>query len=410
VGRHIDKNQSVIGRLPRVKRQFSMKLSGLILRTTLTLTSLTCLACAALAQPDNGALQEGATLKVGPRTLTIRKLDTLPCVQSDYTKRFKFDSFNNLKLKELRARYKLDEVVAPGKDEFDRQVLLLDWVHHQFKKFGRPSISTKGALEILDGIQQGHSFFCTHYAQVYVSVAASLGWVDRELALRRHQGVAQGGSSEHSVTEIWSNQHRKWIMMDPTANMHLEKNGVPLNAFELRQEWFYHEGKDLVFVVGKEHKQYRKADLPIFLARFAGFGDLTVPVDELDKYGFIGYIPNTDRMDAGEDYGQMFIVKDQLCDGTRWHVRTLPANPAVDPYFPIGQAALKLVTMGDQLGVTLQTMTPNFKEYQARIDEGGWKSSGTDLVWNVHPGRNSLEVRTLNQFWVYGPISRVEVE
>ena len=169
-------------------------------------------------------------------------------------------------------------------------------------------------------------------------------------------------------------------------------------------------GKNLVFVVGKEHKQYRKADLPIFLARFAGFGDLTVPVDELDKYGFIGYIPNTDRMDAGEDYGQMFIVKDQLCDGTRSHVRTLPANPAVDPYFPIGQAALKLVTMGDQLGVTLQTMTPNFKEYQARIDEGGWKSSGADLVWNVHPGRNSLEVRTLNQFWVYGPISRVEVE
>ena len=35
---------------------------------------------------------------------------------------------------------------------------------------------------------------------------------------------------EHSVTEIWSNQHRKWVMLDPTSNMYLEKDGVPLNA------------------------------------------------------------------------------------------------------------------------------------------------------------------------------------
>jgi hypothetical protein len=59
-------------------------------------------------------------------------------------------------------------------------------------------------------------------------------------------------------------------MMDPTANMHLEKDGIPLSGFEIRQEWFYHEGTHLVFVVGKEGKPYRKADLPIFLARFAG--------------------------------------------------------------------------------------------------------------------------------------------
>jgi hypothetical protein len=35
-------------------------------------------------------------------------------------------------------------------------------------------------------------------------------------------------------------------------------------------------------------------------------------------------------MDAGLDYAKMFIVKDELCEGTRWHQRTVPANPAVD--------------------------------------------------------------------------------
>jgi hypothetical protein len=287
----------------------------------------------------------------------------------------------------------------------------MDWTHRQFKKFGRPSTNCHGALQILNAIDEGHTFFCAHYAEVLVSAAASLGWVDRPLALRRHQGANKvGGSTEHSVTEIWSNQHRKWVMLDPTSDMYLEKDGVPLNAFELRQEWFYRGGTNLVFVVGKERKKYRKSDLPIFLGRFAGFGDLTVDPDEPDKYGFIGYIPNTDLMDSGYDYAKMFIVKDQLCDGTKWHIRTLPANPAVDPYFPIGQAALSLRMRDGKLHVALETLAPNFKRYEVQVDRGGWKSSDKEFEWPVHSGANRLEARTVNLFGVQGPTSTAEID
>jgi transglutaminase-like putative cysteine protease len=146
-----------------------------------------------------------------------KKLEALPYVESEYTRRFKFDSADNPELEELRQRCQLDAVAAAGRDEFDRQVYLLDWVHHRFRKFGRPSVEAKGALEILQAIDQGQAFFCSHYAHVFVSAAASLGWIDRELALRRHRDSPGGGSSEHSTTEIWSNQYRKWVMMDPTA-------------------------------------------------------------------------------------------------------------------------------------------------------------------------------------------------
>ena len=162
------------------------------------------------------------------------RVDALPYVESDYTRRFKFESFDNPKLKTLRETYRLDEVVAPGKDEFDRQLLLLDWVNHRFRKFGKPSSPARGALDILEANDAGHAFFCAHYADVFVSAAASLGWVDRALALRRPDHVGQG-STEHSSTEIWSNQHRKWVMLDPTFAMHVEKDGVPLNAFEIRR-------------------------------------------------------------------------------------------------------------------------------------------------------------------------------
>jgi hypothetical protein len=354
-------------------------------------------------------LKEGATFDLGGRKATLKKMDALPLVESDYTKRFKFDSFDNPKLKELREKYKLDDVVAPGKDEFDKQVLLLDWTHRQFKKFGRPSANPKGALEILKAVEEGHTFFCAHYADTLCSAAASLGWVDRTLALRRHKDYPNAGSPEHSTTEIWSNQYRKWIMLDPTANMVVEKDGAPLNAYEIRTEWFSHEGKDLVFSIGKERKKYRKADLPIFLGRFAGFGDLTVPANEMEKYGFTGYIPNTNLMDAGPDYGKMFIVKDSVCEAT-WHERTRPANPAVDPYFPIGQSAVGLSADGGKIKVSLRTMTPNFKEFRVRLDGGEWKPAADGLAWNLRAGANKLETRTVNQFGVEGPVSTVEVE
>lgn len=357
------------------------------------------------------SLKEGETVELAGMKATLTKLDALPFVESDYTKRFKFDAFDNPKLKELREKYKLDDVVAAGKDEFEKQVLLMDWTFHQFKKFGKPSASPRGALEILEDVSDGHTFFCAHYAVTLVSAAASMGWVDRSLALRRHQGGnKKGGSTEHSVTEIWSNQYRKWVMLDPTANMYVEKNGVPLNAYEIRDEWFYHDGKELLFVVGKEHKKYKKADLPIFSGRFEGFGDLTVEPDEMDKYGFIGYVPNTNLMDAGEDYGKMFIVKDKLCDGTKWHIRTNPDHPATDPYFPIDQAAIALRAENGKLFVSLKTMTPNFKTFVMQLDGGGFKACGENFEWPLHAGANKLEVRAVNLFGVEGPVGTAVVE
>ena len=355
--------------------------------------------------------KEGTVLDLGGRKAVVVKVDVLPYVESVYSKRFKYDTWDNPKLKELREKYKLQELVAQAKDEFDQQILLNDWVHHQFKKFGAPTAKPKGALEILKCVEEGHTFFCAHYADTLTSAAASLGWIDRQLCLRRHQGVAKGGSSEHSSTEIWSNQYRKWVMLDPTANMYIEKNGLPLNAVEIRTEWFYQAGKDLTFVIRKERKRYKRADLPIFLARFAYFGDLTVPDDELDKYGFIGFVTNTNLMDARPGDGDIgFIVKDKLCDGTQWHERLYPSNPAVDPYFPIHQAAMNLSVEEGKIKLSLRTLTPNFKEFRVRVDGGGWKSSGDSFAWALRPGSNRVEVRAVNQFGVEGPVSTLVVD
>jgi hypothetical protein len=376
------------------------------LPTILAICFLTLQSQPSLA--DDAPLTQGASIRLGEQTYTITKLDALPYVDSEYSRRFKFDTSDNPKLKELRDHYHLSEVVAPGKDEFDRQLLLLDWANHQFKKFGRPSSDARGALDILAANDAGHTFFCAHYAQVFVSAAASLGWIDRPLALRRPDRPGNG-STEHSSTEVWSNQYAKWIMLDPTFAMYVEKDGVPLSAFELRQEWFYHDGRDLTFVLDKDRKRYHKSDIPVFRNRFPGFGDLSLDAGALDVYAFIGYVPNTNLLNAPLDYGAMFIVQDKIGDGTKWHKRSVPADPAHDPYFPLGQAALTVAPDGDHLRVNLKTLTPNFKTYMARLDGGEWKPAGDAVEWTPHNGSNRLELKTVNQSDVEGPISVVEI-
>jgi hypothetical protein len=115
-------------------------------------------------------------------------------------------------------------------------------------------------------------------------------------------------------------------------------------------------------------------------------------------------------MTSGPDYGRMFITKDRLCAGTRWHQRVAPADPAKDPYFPINQSAMTLAVEGPSLRVSLKTLTPNFKTYLCRTDGGEWKPTGDSLIWTPHAGDNRLEVKTLNRFGVEGPVSTAEIE
>lgn len=117
------------------------------------------------------------------------------------------------------------------------------------------------------------------------------------------------------------------------------------------------------------------------------------------------HVPNTNLLDARPDYGGMFITKDALCDGTQWHKRQNPADPAHDPYFPIDQAALTLVADGSSIQVSIKTLTPNFKTFLARIDHQDWKPAPDHFTWLPHPGRSRLEVKAVNQFGVEGPVS-----
>ena len=152
------------------------------------------------------------------------------------------------------------------------------------------------------------------------------------LAALRRPDNRWHGATEHTSTEIWSNQYRKWVLFDPTFAMYVEKDGVPLGAYEFRQEWFYRDGKDVdAFVQDKDRKRYRKSDMPVLRGSYPGFGDLTFDPGATDVYAFIGYVPNTDVMNSGFDYGRMFITKDRIVRRRHVNGTSAPTPPTPRP-------------------------------------------------------------------------------
>src|SRR5690242_10904646 len=117
------------------------------------LLSISLFVVCAFAAESDSLIKVGTPVQLGAYSATLTKLDALPYIDNEYSRRFHFDSFDNPKLKELRERYKLDEVIASGKTEIEKQALLMNWAHHQFKKFGKPSTNSKGALDVLRDVE-----------------------------------------------------------------------------------------------------------------------------------------------------------------------------------------------------------------------------------------------------------------
>jgi hypothetical protein len=355
------------------------------------------------------AMKAGDTMNLGALDATFKAMDVLPLVKNEFSDRFQFDCFDDAKLQQLRKQEKLDEVVAPGKTDFDKQVLLLDWAHKRIP-FGPPASSPSDALGILKAVDAGQRFNCGYYAEVLRAALSAMGYVARDIGLKGAK--SDGNGSEHSIVEVWDPTHRKWVVLDPTVNAYFLKGETPLNAFEIRQEKFYnHDGKDLTIVMGMEGQKHTVADMPIDRGTHPGFGKLTLNGDSLGKFLYVAYTPRTPA--GGPDYGQMFITKDKLCEGVSYHTRVCPKDPAVEPYWPMQQAALTLAPgEGDAtVSVKADTMTPDFAKFRYRLDGAkDWTDGPPPAQWKLHKGENTLEARAVNKYGIEGAVSKVSLE
>jgi len=124
-------------------------------------------------------------------------------------------------------------VIADCATQWNAFLALRQWVHQQIpNKY--PAIKSRwDAQHILQAVWNDPSlgFICDAYAATYVSACISVGLNARMIHL------GDENYNGHYATEVWSDEHGKWIFMDPLYDAHYSLGVVPLSAIELHQLW-----------------------------------------------------------------------------------------------------------------------------------------------------------------------------
>lgn len=177
------------------------------------------------------------------------------------TTNYEWERFDNPKLDEIKKHFALEEIIAKGKDEFEKQLLLKEWVYKTINRGNqKEDYSYKTATEILRDTENGKVFYCTQFSFVFLQCSLSLGWYSRKLSVDTDHD-AEEKDMHHGVADIWSNQFKKWYIVDPMNNLHYEKGGIPLNALEIRGEYLKEVNKcnNIKSVMGNK-KEYFSHD------------------------------------------------------------------------------------------------------------------------------------------------------
>jgi transglutaminase-like putative cysteine protease len=327
----------------------------------------------------------------------------------------------------LRRKYKLDAVVSGSASETEQLTRLCDWVSRQWK-YQPPAVYYPpwDADEIL----RRKSGFCVQYAVVLMQTAISLGHQARFVF-----GDNPGASYEagHEVTEIWSNEYRKWIFFDGNLGLHYidAKSKVPMNLLELHDLLLktYYQGRPATLANRPRERQLSDAVAICFgasmtpgippegkEARYEN-GRYSVPT----RWLFVNCIPRNNfychaypqplTQGASEWSWPEYWCWEDAATPRRWLFRHFTARRN-DLDWSINQVCFAAAVSDRPATLEMQmgTVTPYFESFLVKRDTGGWQPSSRAFAWQLHAGRNRLEMRIRNTAGVLGPISFLEVE
>lgn len=331
---------------------------------------------------------------------------------------FHFFGYGDSLLSEIRDRYELEKVVADGGDEWERQCLLKRWIHGRIIN-GTPTEPGEDAIQILENSTLGFKYWCSYYALTWMQCAQALGWSARKLGIDRLHGPEGHESAHHGVSEVWSNQFGKWIVIDCQSDLHYEKDGVPLSAWEVRSEWLRNGGADVDRVVGVPHGRDLKNPAIVWWDR--------EDEDETAVYFWIYYSDNARDWNE-EPPGRFIFPQDSANAGLIWYQNgpdnkgRLHTGYQKKLFLPSGDPAAFNWTVGvveafvgsaSPKGVNLEldSFCPNRTGYEISLDGADWSGfEGSAVSWPLHEGVNRLALRTVNAAGVRGPAMWIMLE
>ena len=302
----------------------------------------------------------------------------------------------------LKSKYQLDTIFHTETDEFKRIVLVRNWIKQQISIDNNgPYPGDESAESILDEAAKGHGFHCGHYMAVQNAIMNAYGYVTR--CLGAGPGLAGGSRDHHGINEVWVNSLHKWVLSDAKYNVHFEKNGIPLSALEIRDEYLKNKAADIIAVRGPDK-------IPV------------TAVSENNKevsaktYTWIEWNRDNNKyINWPIDSSMMIVYNDQYAQNNKWMwdgkphwaYNTRHMNLVADRHFiewTPNTISSGVTIEGDKATIKLESDTPNFKSYQLKkMNAADWEDVSSPVQVYLTKDRNEFIFRTINLAGVTGP-------
>ena len=330
-----------------------------------------------------------------------------------------FDSFEDLtqpKFDSLRVKYKTDTIFHGEQDELKRILLLRSWIRSvmPINDFSDTYPGDGYAEGILDGALKGHGYHCGHFMVVQNAVMNAYGYIAR--CLGSGPGVKGVADGHHGFNEIWLNSYHKWFLSDAKYDHHFEKNGIPLSALEVRDEYLKNKAADIVMVKGAGRT-------PI---AFDGVADkkggmIKISSEEFAQwFTWLEWEKANDRFTVWPDFrSKLIMYQDEYFKNHTWiwdgkphwayntdHLQYENSREAIE--WTPNTIQSKIIMEPGTVRIVLRSNTPNLKEYQMKdIPDGQWRKCDSSITVPLKENNYEFVFRAVNMANVSGPENKV---
>ena len=335
---------------------------------------------------------------------------------------FVYEDFRHPKLAALRRNYELDRVVEGAASEFERMVRLRQWTYRRIK-YDAPN-ETYPAWDANEIIERGTGF-CVQFAIAQMQVMQSMGFNARFVF-----GYNPGPDSGHEVTEVWSNEYDKWILMDGHFHHVDPETRVPLGMMEIHERLVRaYYGRDRM--ITPENRPKDQSGDFIWTVR----GDRLEPDPAVrqasdlnpaisprwNRWAVIRMMPRNDFLSrprpcpSFQGFGwewSGYAVWRQPQTPTSYNARyAFWTDRRSDWDWTLNRVRFDVAPGGTRGAVEFQmgTQTPGFETFEARLNEGPWHAQPARFTQTLSPGENRIELRARNVLGVAGAPSYVRL-
>jgi hypothetical protein len=346
-----------------------------------------------------GVLAAAAGCGRGP-AVTV-EVDRNVIVRSNFD--FVAEHWSEPRLAQLAREERLDAIAAP--DQLGHFLALTDWTHRQWPTSVPDPYPPCNAVDILREIRAGRTGgFCGQYAYVLADVLKASGYY----AVRYVELWDDGGTNNsHFVVEAWCDEHAKWVVLDPHADLWyaFTGSGLPASAGEVRASLFGGppvEARPAAAGGKVDPKRNLSLYANVAVSMRSDLMRQAAPLTVADRFATFLFYRDEHTRDffrsggrAGVPYATVTGRQEDVwfdCDRVRVEHRFDTAT---------GEVVLELFTDGSM---------PNFRAFAASVDGGPWTGLAGNRLTLSHPGaRQSVLVAPVNRNGRRGCVTTVTV-